>query len=380
MAAKKDYYEILGVDRNATQEEIKKAYRRLALKYHPDRNPGKDAEEKFKEISEAYAVLSDPEKRRQYDLYGHEGIESQYSYDDLFRSVNFEELFRNFGFNFDDIFESFFGAGTRQGRERAPERGRDIYLKVRVSMEDAYYGTKKTVKVGKYETCPKCNGTGAENKDGISVCSRCNGTGQVQEVSGNSFTRFIRVYPCPNCGGRGEIIVNPCKTCQGKGSYFVEKEISVDIPAGVDSGSLIQIAGEGEMGRNGGRPGDLYVEIELSPEFGVKRRGSDLEIKKWISYPKAVLGGKETVELFEERITFQIPPQSPSGTKICIPGKGFPKKVNSPERGDLYIELEIAVPEKITPEIKNALELLDKALKQEEAKESRNKGWFKKRF
>lgn len=379
MAAKRDYYEILGVDRNATLEEIKKAYRRLALKYHPDRNPSKEAEERFKEISEAYAVLSDPEKRRQYDLYGHAGIEGHYTYEDLFRNVDFSEIFRDLGFDFGfgDIFNDLFGFwGQRTGTARR-RKGRDLYANVEITLEDAYYGAKKKFKFGRNETCRECGGTGASGQDGLKECTRCAGKGQIQEVSGNAFTRFVRVMTCPQCNGTGKVIVKPCRACGGRTRIYAEKEVELEIPAGVENGTVLKIQGEGEEGTNGGERGDLYVEINVLPEDGIERRGPDIFLKKWIGYPKAVLGGKEKVKIFEEEIEVEIPPLTPSGTKIRIEGKGFPKRISSKKRGDLYVEIGIAVPKKLTSEIREAVAKLAEVLGEDAGKK---RSWIKNPF
>lgn len=379
MAAKRDYYEILGVDRNATQEEIKKAYRRLALKYHPDRNPSKEAEEKFKEISEAYAVLSDPEKRRQYDLYGHAGIEGHYTYEDLFRNVDFSEIFRDLGFDFGfgDIFSDIFGFWGQQTGTARRRKGRDLYANLEVTLEDAYYGAKKKFRFGKTETCKECRGTGAKGEDGLKDCVRCGGKGQIQEVSGNAFTRFVRVMTCPQCGGTGRVVVNPCPKCGGRKRIYQEKEIELDIPAGVETGTVLKIEGEGEEGINGGDRGDLYVEVSVAPEKGIERRGSDIYMRKWVTYPKAVLGGKEKLNLFKEEIEFEIPPLTPSGTMIRIEGRGFPKRISSKNRGDLFIEIGIAVPKKLNPEVREAVRRLAEVLGEDL---NRKKSWIRNPF
>lgn len=366
MAVKKDYYEILGVSRDATPEEIKKAYRRLALKYHPDRNPSREAEEKFKEISEAYAVLSDPEKRRQYDMFGHAGIEGNYSYEDLFRNVDFSEIFRDLGFDFsfgfDDFISSFFGFGRQRRREAAPQKGRDIYAQLEIELKDSYYGAVKEIVAGRHVICKECQGRGTTRPDGIQVCNNCNGTGQVQHVSGNAFTRFVRVTTCPVCRGTGSKIVDPCKSCKGEGRVYEQKEIKLNIPAGIEDGSILRLEGEGEAGYNGGPPGDLYVEVRIKPEKGIERRGADIYVSKWISYPKAVLGGKEKLKIFDEEIELEIPELSPSDSRIKVPGKGFPVTAGSTRRGNLYVVLKIDVPSKLTPEVKEALKQLSEVL------------------
>lgn len=364
MAAKRDYYEILGVSRDASQEEIKKAYRRLALKYHPDRNPSKEAEEKFKEISEAYAVLSDPEKRRLYDAYGHAGIDSRYSYEDIFRGADFSDfsdLFRGFGFGgFEDIFDLFFG-GRRSSRSR---RGRDLSYDLHLTMEEAFRGTKKTLEIPRVETCESCRGTGARSPEDVETCKVCGGTGQIQKVSTSGFSRFIQITTCDQCGGRGVTVKKKCQTCGGTGQVYRSRKITVDIPAGVDNGHVIRLQGQGEAGEQGAPPGDLYVNIKIKPENGLRREGKDLYLNKWVQYPTAVLGGDVEIDLFGEKVNLHIPAGTPSGTMIRVPGKGMPLP-GSPSRGDLYVTVQIDVPRKLSKKAKELIKELSEELQNE---------------
>lgn len=361
MAAKRDYYEILGVSRDASQDEIKRAYRKLALKYHPDRNPSPEAEEKFKEISEAYAVLSDPEKRRLYDTYGHAGIDSNYSYEDLFRGADFSDfsdLFRGFGFSgIDDIFDMFFG-GRRHPRSR---RGRDLRYDLKISMEDAYKGAVKTIEIPRVEVCSSCGGSGARTPQDIETCQVCGGTGQVQKVSTSGFSRFVQITTCSSCGGTGQKIKKKCHECGGTGQVYKTRKITVNIPAGVDTGQMIRLAGQGEAGEKGAPPGDLYIYIEVIPENGLRRDGRDLYVNKWVPFPTAALGGKTALKLFGEEIEVEIPPGTPSGTMIKIPGRGMPS-TGGGDRGDLYVTVQIDVPHKLSRKAKELIKQLSEEL------------------
>lgn len=362
MAQKRDYYEILGVSKDATQKDIKKAYRKLALKYHPDRNDSPDAEEKFKEISEAYAVLSDPEKRRRYDSYGHAGIEENYTYEDIFRNVDFSDIFSDSGFDFgfggfSDIFEAFFGGAGRRG----PRRGRDLRYDLTVSLEEAYKGTEKEIRIPRVENCDECGGTGAVSNDSIETCSSCNGTGQIKNVSKSGFGQFVRVVPCAKCGGKGKIIKDPCRKCSGKGRINVYRNIKVKIPSGIESGHRLRLRGQGEQGGNGAPPGDLYVFVNVKQDKNITRSGSDLYIKKWISYPKAVFGGKTNINLFGEDIELKIPKSTPSGATLVLENKGMPR-LNGYGRGNLNVTIHIDVPKKVRGKTKKIIKELEKQI------------------
>lgn len=379
MAKKRDYYEVLGVPRDASKEKIKKAYRKLALEFHPDRNPSKEAEEKFKEISEAYAVLSDPEKRQRYDMYGHQGIEGHYTYEDIFRSVDFSDILKDLGFNFGfggfggftDIFETMFG--RRERTDSRSLRGRDLRYDLFISLEDAFKGTEKEITVPRTENCPSCKGSGMKDGARAETCASCQGAGQVQKVSGNSYARFVQITPCTVCRGEGTIITDPCKTCSGEGVVQRVRKIKVEIPKGVDSGFRLRLKGQGEAGSNGGSPGDLYVYVYVRDLPGLRRVDSDLYVTKLISYPLAVFGGSSTIDIFNEKIAFEIPKGTASGSTIVIRGKGMPH-IGSNRRGDLYITLHIDVPKHLSDRAKELINELAEELGEKTSKQKRR--WF----
>ena len=274
---KRDYYEILGIKKNSSKSEIKKAYRKLALKYHPDKNPSKEAEEKFKEISEAYAVLYDDEKRQLYDQYGHAGIDQRYSSDDIFRGADFSDIFRSMGIDFDfgfgvnDIFERFFGQRTGyKSRSSQRIRGADLRYDIEISLEDAYRGFETTIRIPRNETCVDCKGTGAKNGTSIKKCTNCNGSGQIQSSRRTNFGIFTQVTACNKCNGQGTIIEKTCPECKGRGIIQNTRDIELKIPKGVDDGSQLRLPGEGEAGNAGN--GDLYIVIHVKKHIKFKRR------------------------------------------------------------------------------------------------------------
>ncbi|MHA1754705.1 MAG: molecular chaperone DnaJ [Candidatus Odinarchaeia archaeon] len=354
---KRDYYEILNVDRNATQEEIKRAYRKLALKYHPDRNKSPDAEEKFKEISEAYAVLSDPEKRRAYDAFGHAGINGQYTTEDIFRDADFESIFKDFGFGFgDSIFDIFFGKRRRKTREYS--KGEDIRYNLEITLQDAAFGAEKEIRVSHTVRCNTCNGTGAASSSGIIQCSNCNGTGQVKNVRFSEFTQYIQILTCPKCNGSGTIIKTPCRKCKGRGVVEVTRKIRVKIPKGVDTGHTLLIKGEGEADEHGGGPGDLYVVLYVKEDPVFERVGDDIICEVKIPFSKAVLGGEITVPTLNgKRVELKIPPRTQTHTLFRLKGKGIPH-LDGEGSGDQLVRVIIHTPEKITPELESLIQKL----------------------
>jgi molecular chaperone DnaJ len=365
MDKKRDYYEILGVDRNATKEEIKRAYRRLALKYHPDKNPSPDAEEKFKEISEAYAVLSDDEKRRQYDMFGHAGIDQRYSYEDIFRGADFDEIFRDlgfdigFGFTFDDIFERFFGKRFDYSRERA-WRGNDLRYDIEISLEEAFNGAEKEIRIPRREICENCKGSRVKPGREPVKCSKCNGTGQIRHTRRTPFGFFTSITPCDCCKGEGTVIKDPCPVCNGSGTVQRVRIIDIKIPPGVDEGSRLRLVGEGEPGPRGN--GDLYVVIHMKPHDRFNRDGDDLFCKTKISFPKAVLGGEIEIEHLDKKVEkIKIPPGTQDGTIFTLRGRGMPR-LHGRGRGDLRVEIEIDIPKKINRRAKELIKELDKEL------------------
>jgi len=362
-----DYYKILGVSKTASEDEIKKSYKQLAKKFHPDINKDADAEEKFKEISEAYVVLSDKEKRKQYDTYGKEGFQQRYSSEDIFREFDtsqFEDLFNG------SIFESFFGGGRRS---RA-KRGRDLHVSIEISFDEAMNGVQKELKLQKKDKCPDCDGTGAENGE-MNSCPDCNGTGQIRKTTKTPFGNFMQVGTCQNCKGQGRVSEKVCKNCKGDGSIKAIKKINVKIPAGVYSGSTLRISNEGEFGTYGRLSGDLYIEIEVQESDIFKREGNDLFLNLPITFAQAALGSEIRIPTLKKEVTIKIPSGTQSGTHIRLRNEGAPD-VNGYDRGDIYVVLEVITPTKLTKEQKQLIEKLGK-LDEKKSIINRIKEWAK---
>lgn len=339
MTGKRDYYEVLGVGRQSGEDEIKKAYRKLALKYHPDRNPGnQQAEELFKEAAEAYEVLHDPQKRRVYDTYGHEGLQGT-GYSGF---SGFEDIFSSFG----DIFQEFFSFGAGgQGRQRTAARpGDDLILTLNLEFNEAVFGTEKEVEIDTFVNCSKCNGTGAEPGTREAVCPACQGSGQVVQAQG-----FFRISTsCARCQGTGRIMVAPCKECQGQGRVRKKKTVQVKVPAGVDSGTRLRLRGEGESGYRGGAPGDLYVKLDVASHPDLERDGDNLYTKISITFLQAVMGDTVEVPTLDGGKPIRIEPGTQPGQVTRLPGEGVPK-LRGFGRGDLFVEVEVRIPKHITP-------------------------------
>ncbi|MFQ5950890.1 MAG: molecular chaperone DnaJ [Candidatus Geothermarchaeales archaeon] len=355
--ATRDYYEILGVRRDATKDQIKKTYRKLALKNHPDRNKSPDAEDKFKEISEAYAVLSDDQKRQQYDRFGHAGIHARYSPEDIFGGVDFDELFRGFGLGggFPSIFETFFG--SPRTRREGPTRGRDLRYTVEVSLEEAANGGEKTISFPRSEACPTCGGSGAKPGTSPRGCSSCQGTGQVRQVSRTAFGHMTSITTCPTCQGSGEVVDSPCPECEGEGQVIRNRKISVRMPPGVGTGSAIRLRGEGERGYRGGPRGDLYLRIRVMPHPVFVRDGDDLYCEFSISFSQAALGTEVEVPTLDGTAKMKVPGGTQSGTLFRLRGKGMPR-MNGYGRGDEHVRVVAKTPEKLTREQRELFETL----------------------
>lgn len=361
---KKDYYEILGLDRNASKADIKKAYRKLALKYHPDKNPDKAAEEKFKEISEAYAVLYDDEKRKMYDMYGHAGIDQRYTYEDIFRGADFSDIFGGMGFDFgfNDIFERFFGhrMNFERGGSRV-KRGMDLRYDIEITLENAYNGLDTEVTVPRSEKCDNCNGTGAKPGSSPKKCSQCDGTGQMRRSQRTAFGMFTQVTTCPRCRGEGIVIEEKCNICNGQGVTQKTRNIDLKIPKGVDTGSQLRLSGGGEAGSTGS--GDLYVVIHVKSHPKFKRSGLDLYSIEEISFPEAALGTKLDIETLDgESGRLKVPEGTQNGDIFKIRGKGMPS-LHGRRYGDLFVEVHVKTPDKLSKTAKKLLEELKEELK-----------------
>ena len=357
---KRDYYEVLGVDRNADDAALKKAYRALAKKYHPDMNPGdKEAEKKFKEASEAYAVLSDAEKRRQYDQFGHAAFEGGAGgAGGGFGGFDFSGA--DFGDIFGDIFGDLFGGGRRGGRAgNGPMQGANIRKGVRITFEEAVFGCEKELEVVIKDPCTTCNGTGAKPGTSPETCQKCGGKGQVVYTSQSFFGTVQNVQTCPDCHGTGKIIKEKCSDCAGTGYVAIKKTIQVSIPAGIDNGQSIRIRGKGEPGTNGGPRGDLLVEVTVSrhPVFG--RQDMHIFSTAPISFAQAALGGDVRIKTVDGDVLYNVKPGTKTDTKVRLKGKGVPSLRNKQVRGDHYVTLVIQTPEKLSAEAKEALRKFD---------------------
>jgi len=362
MSVKGDYYEILGVSKTASLDEVKKAYREMALKFHPDRVPAaekKAAEERFKGISEAYAVLSDSSKRDLYDQYGHSGIDQKYAQEDIFKGADFSSIFREMGGGFGgggSIFEELFGdlgfdiSGVRQTRSQsARRRGRDLQIAIEISLEEAAVGVEKIITVPRYETCMNCSGSGTKPGTKRTVCSQCKGAGKT--VVSNGF--FQLAQTCSRCGGEGSIIATACPDCRGEGRVKITKKIKVKIPAGVDNGSQLRVRAEGEAGINS--RGDLYVAIEVREHEIFQRHNNDIATSVNISLAKAVLGGEVEVPALDGKLTMKIPAGTQCGKTFRLKGKGMPD-LHSRDIGDELVKVDIEIPARLTAQQRQLIE------------------------
>ncbi|MBQ7447834.1 MAG: molecular chaperone DnaJ [Eubacterium sp.] len=353
---KRDYYEILGVDRGADDAAIKKAYRQLAKKYHPDANPGdKEAEQKFKEASEAYAVLSDPEKRKQYDQFGHAAFEQG----GAGGPGGFDFSGMDMGDIFGDIFGDFFGGGSRRRDTTAPMKGANLRAAVHVTFEEAAFGCEKEIELTLKDECSKCGGTGAKPGTQPETCSKCGGKGKVVYSQQSLFGMVQNVMTCPDCNGTGKVIKEKCPDCRGTGYIASRKRIKVTIPAGIDNGQSVRIRGKGEPGVNGGPRGDLLVEVIVRPHAFLQREGMNLFSTAPISFAQAALGGEVRISTIDGDVLYNVKPGTQTDTRIRLKGKGIPSLRNKNTRGDHYVTLIVQVPDRLSNEAKEALRKFD---------------------
>ena len=365
MADKRDYYEVLGVDRNADDAALKKAYRALAKKYHPDMNPGdQEAAEKFKEASEAYSVLSDPEKRRQYDQFGHAAFEQGGT--DPFQGFDFG----NMGDIFGDLFGGggfggfgdFFGGRTRSN-PNGPARGANLRTSVSISFDESIRGCEKEIELNLKETCPICHGTGAKEGTAPETCSKCGGTGRIYVRQQTMFGTMQTEQVCPDCRGAGKIIKDKCRECRGTGFISKRTKIKVSIPAGIDDGMSVRIREKGEPGKNGGPRGDLMVEVRVAQHPRLAREDMNIYSVKTISFAEAALGGTVRIETVDGDVEYEVKPGTQPDTRIRLRGKGVPSIRNKQLRGDHYVTLVVEVPTKLSKEAKKKLQEFDEAMK-----------------
>ena len=383
MATKRDYYEILGVSRSATEDEIKKAYRALAMKYHPDRNQGdKEAEDKFKEAAEAYEVLMDQNKRNAYDRFGHDGLKGGgfgggfHDPFDIFRDV--------FGSGFGSIFDDFFGGRSERGGRRDQRRGRDLQIRLKLTLEEIASGVTKQIKIKKLVACDTCSGSGLKEGKKPETCPQCQGNGEVREVSQSLFGRFVNIASCPRCAGRGTIITDPCASCRGEGLMHGEDQVEVTVPAGVSEGNYMTVQGKGNAGPNAGPPGDLIVVMEEKSHPFYTRNGNDAILELNLSFTDVAVGTEleiptlETEEEDKEKknklVKINIPAGTQSGKVFRLRGKGLPE-LNTYRRGDLLVEVRVWTPTKLSSREK---ELLEELSQSENFQPPKKKGFFDK--
>jgi len=362
MSSKRDYYETLNVPREATKEEIKKAYRTLALKYHPDRNKSPEAEGKFKEVSEAYAILSDDEKRMQYDQLGHAGISGRYTWDDIFREADFDTVFRNMGFGFggfETIFDTFFGG---MHRRHGPRKGVDLRYDLEITLEEAAFGSDKEVKVPGYDICSTCHGSGVKPGIGSKKCPKCNGTGEVRRTKNFGSMLFTEIQTCNECHGKGVLAKNLCRDCKGSGTVQRYHKIKLKIPPGIDNGYSLRLSGKGKPGVHGGPKGDLYVVVHIRPHDFFKRNESNVICDTSISFPEAALGTAIYVPTLGGKARLKIPSGTQTGTLFRLKGKGMPR-LNGWGRGDQIVRIAVRTPTKLTRHQKKLLNELAKEMK-----------------
>jgi len=381
LAEKRDYYEVLGIQKGASDDEIKKAYRKRAKQYHPDLNPGdKEAEKKFKEVSEAHEVLSDPQKKARYDQFGHAGVDPSYGAGAGASAGGFGG-FGGFGggmdFDLGDIFGSFFGGS--QGRNRAnpnaPRRGADVYASVSIEFLEACKGCEKTIEFERLEQCPDCSGSGAEKGTHAQTCPECNGSGQVRYTQRTPFGMTTSVRPCQRCGGKGKIITTPCKKCSGSGRVTRKHKLDISIPAGIDDRQTLTLRSQGDVGANGGPSGDVLVDVIVRPHHLFKREGYHIFCEMPITYVQAALGDELTVPTIDGKVKYKIPEGTQPSTTFRLKGKGV-KQLNGSSRGDQYVTVIVEVPKNLSKKQKDILRGLESSLS--DASYEKRKSFFDK--
>lgn len=365
----RDYYEVLGVPRSADAQELKKAYRKLAMEFHPDRNPSEDAAAKFKEINQAYEVLSDDQKRQMYDRFGHAGVDGN-------QGGGFDG-FHGFEGGFGDIFDAFFGGGQRGGRRRrGPARGADLRFNLRLTFEEAVFGVEKEIEFQRQERCQRCSGKGAEPGTELATCPECNGAGEIRRSQQSIFGQFVNVAPCARCSGEGKIVPNPCEDCRGTGRLRAPRKIAVKVPAGVDDGAQIRLAGEGEAGARGGESGNLYVVLSVAEHERFQRVEDHIVLELPVNVAQAALGSEMSIPTLDGDMTFEVPAGTQSGEDFVIRGKGVPH-LRGAGRGDMVVRVTVVVPETLTDEQRELLEKLAETMGTPTLPR-RNKGFFER--
>lgn len=363
MAAKRDYYEVLGVQRTASEDDIKKAFRRLARQYHPDINKEKGAEARFKEINEAYEVLSDTQKRQAYDRFGHAGVAN---------GAGGAPGFDSFAFSFGDLFEQFFNNTGTQSRRNTPQRGADIRYDLTISFEEAVFGCQKEIEIPRWETCGTCHGNGAQPGTATQRCTYCQGTGEIRRVQQSIFGQFVNVMVCDRCRGEGRVITTPCERCRGQGRVRNNRRVVVNIPAGVDDGVTVRVQGEGEVAARGGSAGNLYVSLTVKPHQVFKRQGNDLIYELPIRFDQVAMGAELEVPTIDGQSSqLKIPPGTQTGRSFRLKGLGVPI-VHSQARGDMHVQIKVVTPGNLTPRQKELLREFAEIERQQEERGNQN--------
>ncbi|MBV6421464.1 MAG: Chaperone protein DnaJ [Ignavibacteriaceae bacterium] len=378
--AKRDYYDVLGVSRNASKDEIKKAYRKLAMQYHPDRNPGdKSAEDKFKEAAEAYEILSHDDKKNNYDRFGHEGVRGSGFGAEGFSSVN--DIFSHFSdiFGGSSIFDEFFG-GNQRGRTRrrgSGTQGSDLRVNLKLTLEEIATGITKKIKIKKQVRCNDCNGTGAQAGTSLKTCPVCNGTGEIKSVSRSVFGQFVNITTCNNCGGEGQVVDSPCKTCSGDGRVNEETTLKIDVPAGVEDGNYMTMRGEGNAGKRGGQPGDIIVVFQELPHEHFIREKDDIVYNLFVSFPQAALGAEIEVPTLTGKSMLKIEQGTQPGKLLKMRGKGI-RHLNYSGSGDQIVRINVAIPQKLNSKEKELLKQLSEMPNVKSSSEDEKKNFFSK--